>query len=229
MKNILEEKPTPELNNRMAFSMNFVEDNDLKNKTVLDIGCGFGWCELNFLDREVKKICGIEITKADLQAAKDNIKNKSAEFKIGSALEIPYPDNSFDAIVSWEVIEHIPKNTELKMFQEVARVLKPNGVFYLSTPYDHPIAKYLDPAWWLIGHRHYSIKQLKFFAKSTKMITDKITRKGKIWSSISLLNMYISKWIFRSKPLSHSFFLNQEKNEYHTEGYVNIFVRYIKK
>lgn len=70
MKNILHEKPDFDLHGRMLESVLFVKDKDLKGKSVLDIGCGFGWSEVNFLERGVKKIVGTEISKDDLRTAK---------------------------------------------------------------------------------------------------------------------------------------------------------------
>ena len=55
MKNILDERPSHDLSGRLLASVQFVEDIDLKDRDVLDIGCGYGWCELNFLGRGVKK------------------------------------------------------------------------------------------------------------------------------------------------------------------------------
>lgn len=42
MKNILSEKPNEILHGRLLASVNFVDDNDIKNKEILDIGFGYG-------------------------------------------------------------------------------------------------------------------------------------------------------------------------------------------
>lgn len=165
MKNILDEKPNENLTGRLLASVQFVSDEDVKDKNALNVGCGFGWCELNFLSRGVKQMAGIEISEEDLKTARENVVNERVKFCLGSAIQIPFPDKSFDTVVSWEVIEHIPKNTENRMFTEVARVLRSGGVFYLSTPHASFFSNILDPAWWLIGHRHYSREQLALYAK----------------------------------------------------------------
>jgi ubiquinone/menaquinone biosynthesis C-methylase UbiE len=228
MKNILDDKPSRNLNGRLKANVNFVNDKDLKGKTVLDIGCGYGWCELNFLKRGVKKIIGIEITEDDLKTVKGNIKNKKAEFKVGSAINLPFKNDSIDTVVSWEVIEHIPKNTEGVMFKEASRVLKKGGHFYLSTPYKSLISNIFDPAWFFIGHRHYSEKQLTHYAKGKFKIVN-ILIKGKFWSAFSILNLYISKWILRRSPIFANFIATRVNHEYKIDnGYVNIFVKYQK-
>ncbi len=229
MKNILNVKPDLELNARLKFSNDLVDNRDIENKKILDVGCGFGWFELNALKKGVQEIAGIEISALDLKPARENIKDKRAVFKIGGVLNAPFKDNYFDTVVAWEVIEHIPKNTEDKMFKEVKRVLKKNGAFYLSTPYDSFVSKYLDPAWWLIGHRHYSKDQLIKFGDKQGFKISEIYIKGGFWNLINVLNMYISKWIFRRKQFFEEELSKREEKEFKKEGFMGIFVKYQKK
>jgi SAM-dependent methyltransferase len=230
MKNLLNERPDLNLHTRLKFSNNLVDVGDIRNKKVLDIGCGFGWFELNALKKGVREIAGIEITALDLQPAKENIKDKRAIFKIGGALKLPFGDNYFDTVVAWEVIEHIPKNTENKMFSEVRRVLKKNGVFYLSTPYDSFWSKYFDPAWWLIGHRHYSKEKLIDCGNKNGLSVAKIYLKGRWWGLVNLLNLYIAKWIFRRESFSEDKLITKEDHEYESDkGFMGIFVKFEKR
>lgn len=229
MKNLVNEKPTDPLKGRLLETVQLVKDSDLAKKTILDVGCGYGWFELNAISRGASKICGVEITNDDLKTVKKNIKDKKFEAKIGSAIDIPYRDSSFNTVVCWEVIEHIPKNTEMKMFKEVNRILKKGGVFYLSTPYAHPVSKSLDPAWWLIGHRHYSKKMLSAFGKKNGFKVDEVRVIGGWWRIASALNMYFSKWVLRRKPVFQKFFDHMDNKEIGMKnGYSNIFVRYVK-
>jgi 2-polyprenyl-3-methyl-5-hydroxy-6-metoxy-1,4-benzoquinol methylase len=229
MKNILHDTPTSPLNPRLTESIRFVEDSNVQGCRVLDIGCGYGWFENNVLQRGVIRVDGIEISELDLQTAKDNISDERVVFTIAGALELPFADNTFDTVVSWEVIEHIPKHTEPQMFKEVARVLKPGGHFYLSTPYDSFSSKASDPAWWLIGHRHYSSALLTEYGTASGLSVVQINRKGKFWSLAYSMNMYVSKWLLRRKPLFANYFLKEEFKEYmQPDGTATIFVRYEK-
>src|SRR3989344_1183574 len=227
MKNILMDKPETSLNGRIKFSTEFVNNSEIKDKRILDIGCGFGWFELNALKRGVREIAGIEITEEDLATAK-NIKNKRVIFKVGDAFKIPFKNNYFDTVVAWEVIEHIPKDTEEIMFKEVRRVLKKNGNFYLSTPYDSFWSKNFDPAWWIFGHRHYSKETLIKLGENNKMHVLRIEVKGKVWNLLNIINMYISKWIFLRRPLLETFFNNKEIIEFRYDGFMDIFIKYKK-
>jgi len=230
MKNILDERPSHDLSGRLLASVQFVDDADLKDRTVLDIGCGYGWCELNFLERGVRKIVGVEVSEKDLDTIRKNISNDRLELRVSSATSLPFEANSFDTIVSWEVIEHIPRGDEKAMISEVARVLKPGGVFYLSTPYRSFFTNILDPAWWLVGHRHYSRECLEKFASIASLKTENVKIKGGWWSLFSLLNMYISKWVLRRRPVMEKFFFEKENAEFMSDqpGFSNIFIKFRK-
>jgi SAM-dependent methyltransferase len=229
MKNILNEKPSADLSGRLLFTTKFVANNDIQNMEVLNIGCGFGWFELYALKNKVKKITGIEITEEDLKVARENILDKRAFFKIGSAIALPFADGSFDTVVSWEVIEHIPKHTELQMFNEVKRVLRKGGAFYLSTPYRSFFSCIADPAWWLIGHRHYSMKFLVDLAEKNGFAVEIFEVRGKHFVLVNVLNMYFSKWILRREKLFANYFNKKDTSEYFQKGYSTIFMKMKKK
>lgn len=227
MNNILNELPSSPLSARLRESMSFVADTDIQGKRILDIGCGFGWFEYGVLARGARRVDGIEVTEADLRTAKENLKDARVSFTVAGALDLPFPDNSFDTVVAWEVLEHIPRSSENQMFKEVARVLKTGGRFYLSTPYDSFLSKILDPAWWLIGHRHYSQEALTTYANGSGMNVLSMHRKGGIWSLLNTLNMYFSKWVLRRGPLFAVYGASREAAEYAApEGYATIFVQY---
>jgi len=170
MKNILDSNPFNNLNEENIKFYNYlIPKKEIEGKNILDLGCGYGWFILLALKNKPQSITGIEISQEDIKTAKKYIKDKNVEFKIGSATKIPLSDNSIDTVVSWEVIEHIPKASEKLMFKEVSRVLKPGGKFYLSTPYNCFISKYTDPAFYFINHRHYHEDDFKEFIKDTDL------------------------------------------------------------
>lgn len=218
MKNITDTRPDLPLTGRLRYTTSFVSREDLKDKEVLDIGCGFGWFELHALRGQVARIDGIELTDGDLATARAHIRDERARFNQGSAIAIPFPESSFDTVVSWEVIEHIPKNTEDQMLQEARRVLREGGSFYLSTPFRSLASTLLDPAWWLAGHRHYSERRLKQFAQRNGFAVEQMVVKGSVWEIGLLWNLYIAKWIFRRPPFFESYFQRKVDAEYAREG-----------
>ncbi len=231
MKNILNETPDQELFGRSLYTFKFLDKNDIDNKNILDVGCGFGWFEYHLLKNKYKpkKVVGIDITSKDVLTAKDFIKHENFYFKEASIFDLALKDK-FDTVVSFEVIEHIPKNTEIEMFEKVNKLLRNKGVFYLSTPYNNFFSKLFDPAYFLIGHRHYSLDQLKNFAKKTGFKVEKFAIKGGFFDLISNLNMYIAKWIFRREKFFKSFFHKKQNYEFleKEKGINTIFVKFRK-
>ncbi|MDQ5962364.1 MAG: hypothetical protein QG653_171 [Patescibacteria group bacterium] len=102
-----------------------------KDHTVLDVGCGAGHGS-NLLSKKYKKVYGVDISPEAIGYAKNNWGSDNIEFVVGSAMDIPFPDSTFDAISAFEVFEHL---TDWRKFlSELRRVLKPEGVVYISTP-----------------------------------------------------------------------------------------------
>ncbi len=117
MHNILNEPPPADLHGRLKFTVEkFVDAADIAGKTVLDIGCGYGWFELWAAKQGVKKITGLDMTAADLKTASENIRLPLVSFQEGGATALPMESGCCDTVVSWEVIEHIPPGSEPRMF-----------------------------------------------------------------------------------------------------------------
>jgi SAM-dependent methyltransferase len=228
MENLLNEKPSEDLSGRFLYTTQFVNTEDINRKSVLDIGCGFGWFELWSLSCNVMRIVGTEIDEKSLSTAKGNIKNERAAFQVATVESLKF-NSKFDTVVSWEVIEHIPEYTETLMFQKINSLLKPNGVFYLSTPYNSWRSKLLDPAWWVIGHRHYSKESLEKLGNQYGFELEEVFIKGKWWELFTVLNLYISKWIFLRPPVFDAFFNKNRDREYAAgDGFALIFLKFRK-
>ena len=99
--------------------------------TVLDLGCGAGHGS-NMLAKKYKKVVGVDISEEAIGYAKNNWSLPNIEFVIGNSMDLPFEDNSFDVVASFEVFEHL--NDWKKFLSEIKRVLKPKGIVYISTP-----------------------------------------------------------------------------------------------
>ncbi|PIY80169.1 MAG: hypothetical protein COY80_04335 [Candidatus Pacebacteria bacterium CG_4_10_14_0_8_um_filter_42_14] len=101
---------------------------DISGKKLLDAGCGTGWFSGGAAER------GASVTSMDLGEGLLNEVKKKCKSKtvVGSIEKMPFPDASFDIVVTSEVIEHIPH--QILAFKELSRVLKPGGTLILTTP-----------------------------------------------------------------------------------------------
>jgi len=99
----------------------------VKNKKILDFGCGTG-IYAKLLTSMGAKVKGFDISKEMLEIAKKE--NPTLDLKEGSGYKIPF-DEKFDIVVSALTVHYLKDWN--KMFREVARVLKRGGIFVFST------------------------------------------------------------------------------------------------
>jgi SAM-dependent methyltransferase len=95
---------------------------------LLDVGCGTG----HFL--AAMRRCGWQVDGEDMTPAAVRIARGRHGLNIfeGTLEEAAYPDESFDAVTLWNVIEHVPDPPAT--IREVARILKPDGLIVMGTP-----------------------------------------------------------------------------------------------
>ncbi len=97
--------------------------------SVLDLGCGSG----NPADVEIAKkhkVTGVDISERQIDLARENVPD--GNFIHSDAGSVDFPQNSFDAVVSFYTIEHIPREEHRTILQRVNQWLRPNGFFLIS-------------------------------------------------------------------------------------------------
>jgi len=106
----------------------------VEGKKILEIGCGAGY-GINLLATKADKIKTVDIDIDSLNYAKNNSNATNIEYIHKNVLNgLDFEDNSFDIIISFQVIEHFNKKEVSKYLIEMKRVLKPYGVIYITTP-----------------------------------------------------------------------------------------------
>lgn len=98
-------------------------------KKILDIGCGFGeFCQ-------IAKECGKEVYGIDInEEMVKHCREKELNVQKASITNIPFPDEYFDGIYSFNVLEHLYRDELLKGADEISRVLKPHGKCIIIVP-----------------------------------------------------------------------------------------------
>ncbi|MCK5283040.1 MAG: 3-demethylubiquinone-9 3-O-methyltransferase [Nanoarchaeota archaeon] len=105
---------------------------NLKGLKILDLGCGGGLLSEEFA-KGGAKVTGIDISENSLKIAETHASknNLIIAYKKGYAENIPVNDNTFDAVICADCLEHVD-NLE-KVISEISRVLKNNGIFCYDT------------------------------------------------------------------------------------------------
>lgn len=109
---------------------------NLKDVTnLIDVGCGIGGSTLYLAEKFDAKATGITLSPVQANRAAERAAevklDKTVQFQVADALNMPFPDNNFDLVWSLESGEHMPDKKQF--FQECYRVLKPGGIFICAT------------------------------------------------------------------------------------------------
>lgn len=102
-----------------------------RDRRVLEIGCGAGYGAAQ-LAEVAEQIVGVDIDPDSLRRARDEGGVDVA--RSDPSRGIPFPAASFDLLVSFQVLEHIPPDHVDAFLDEIRRVLVPDGLFVVTTP-----------------------------------------------------------------------------------------------
>jgi len=98
---------------------------------VLDVGCGTGTLAIEVVRRvgRAGRVAGVDpgteqIARARSKAARRNL---PIDFQIGVIEHLPFPDQTFDVVLSTLMMHHLPHSLKRQGLAEIARVLKPGG------------------------------------------------------------------------------------------------------
>jgi ubiquinone/menaquinone biosynthesis C-methylase UbiE len=138
---------------------------------VLDAGCGRGEVLLACARRGAE-VAGIDYSPDAVEISRETLSDvPGADIKQGEVTTLPWPDATFDRVLSGDVIEHLDHADGEAMLREAHRVLRPDGYLLLHTA---PNKLFLELAWplarWpllLAGHRE-PVERLESWVAASK-------------------------------------------------------------
>lgn len=174
--------------NRYIFARPLVKD-----KKVLDAACGTGYGSA-ILSKTAASVFGVDISKEAISYAKNNYSAPNISFSVADIESLPFEDNFFDVVVSFETIEHVDTQKQEKFLSEVKRTLKKDGIFIVSTP-NRDVYKER-------GENHFHVAEL-FFAEF-KTLLEHHFKNVKIFSQkFEVSNAIIADGITKSTSVSN--------------------------
>jgi len=104
----------------------------VKGKDVLEIGFGDGY-GANFLAGSARNVKAVDVLDRNVELASSKYKRHNLEFRKSFGAYLDFSSGMFDAVVSFQVIEHIPENEIHAYIASIKRVLKKGGIAFIST------------------------------------------------------------------------------------------------
>jgi 2-polyprenyl-3-methyl-5-hydroxy-6-metoxy-1,4-benzoquinol methylase len=115
----------------------------LKNLVCLDAGCGAGYGTHHLAVNGVNKIIGVDKSTEAMKYDQKKFRAANLEFRQMDVTKLDFVSGAFDAVISFDVLEHLNEVDQHRFMAETARVLNPNGTAYFGCPNGKRIA-----LWW---------------------------------------------------------------------------------
>ena len=159
-----------------------------KEHLILDLACGQGRHSLGLARRGFQKIYGLDRSHYLINKAKQINTNEglSVNFKEGDARKLPYPVDTFDAVMilgnSFGYFESL--EDDVKILKEVLRVLKPFGKFLLDVADGNYLKDNFNPrSWEWLDNNHFVCRERSLANDGERLISREVitnTKKGVI-------------------------------------------------
>lgn len=174
----------------------------LRDARVADVGCWTGGILRWAVDVGARTVTGIDLEGPWLEVARQRVPIAQM-VPVASLPHLdPSLDGQFDLLFFLETMEHLPRGTERATLGRLSRLLATGGQLVLSTPVAGPMTL-LDPAWLLVGHRHYSLARLRRLLSAAGLGITEVRWSGNLWSAMSTNVMYLEKHLLRRPPTAY--------------------------
>ncbi|MEM7258830.1 MAG: class I SAM-dependent methyltransferase [Pseudomonadota bacterium] len=175
-----------------------------KSTWVLDIGCGIGGAARHIALNTGARVTGIDLTPRYIDTANELSSlvgmNDRTRFCVGSALELPFEDQSFDLTTMFHVGMNIDNKQAL--FKEAARVLRPGGMFALFDVMETTGGDLTYPLPWAShGDHSFVATPATYTQAATAVGFDSVTENNRKDFAIEFFNLAFARQKTQSSPV----------------------------
>jgi 2-polyprenyl-6-hydroxyphenyl methylase/3-demethylubiquinone-9 3-methyltransferase len=137
---------------------------------VLDVGCGAGFLA-NDLARRGFQVSGVDASENSLAVARQYDATGTVSYQAGDAYHLPYADETFEVVCAMDFLEHVERPGAV--IGEMARVLKPHGLFFFHTFNRNFLAWLIviKGVEWVVKNTPRDLHLLKLFIKPSELKT----------------------------------------------------------
>ncbi|MDG4848541.1 class I SAM-dependent methyltransferase [Peribacillus frigoritolerans] len=150
---------------------------NLRNKTVLDLGCGFGWHCRFAREQQASSVVGVDISDNMLQRAREKTDDPFISYIKMPIEDIDFSSSEFDVVIS-SLAFHYIKSYEA-ICKKVHDCLKPGGTFVFSV--EHPIFTSRNEQVWYDddhgNHLHWPVDNYQYEGvRETTFLTENVVK-----------------------------------------------------
>jgi SAM-dependent methyltransferase len=148
--------------------------------SVIDVGCGAGrhsfeafrrGADVVAFDQSAEDLNDVDAILTAMAEQGEAPASATAEAVKGDALDLPYPDGSFDCVIASEILEHVPADD--RAIEELVRVLRPGGRLAVTVPRWLP-----EKICWLLSDEYHANEGGHIRIYRADELHDKITAHG---------------------------------------------------
>ncbi|MES2598945.1 MAG: class I SAM-dependent methyltransferase [Verrucomicrobiota bacterium] len=158
---------------------------------VLDAGCGTGGMMARMAGWDAK---GVDISPAAVWHCQERGLHEVTQ---ASVCELPFPDASFDLVLSLDVLYH-QQVDDISALKEMARVLRPGGILILNLPAMECLRGAHDAA--VCGSRRYTVCHMRNLFRAHRLTVKMIH----YWNAWLFLPLLAWRWWSRHAPKGRS-------------------------
>lgn len=192
MKEIINNLHRSKFLGKIFHTLDYCLQKELKDcESVLDLGCGpsspLQYC------KNVKYSVGVEAFLPYLEESKK--KNIHSEYSDKKIEELDFPENSFDAVIMIEVLEHLPEKLGMKILKKAEKwsrkkviISTPNGYFPMDSVDGNLFQRHLSG--WdgekikKLGFKCHGVSGVKFFYLKKNAVHSLVAEEGNIFSNM---------------------------------------------
>lgn len=196
----------------------------LEGKRVADVGCWTGGLLSLLSSFNPEEIVGVDVSGPWVQTARDRVQSATF-YSVESLMDLPSSLlQHFDYVFFLETLEHLPRGTEQSAIDSLAALLVPGGKIILSTP-TAGVSTLLDPAWFLVGHRHYRMSTLLDLLTSAGLEISGVNYSGNLWSSFDTIFLYVFKHLLGRRYVTTAYLASLALNGvYHRRRFDSVVI-----
>ena len=158
----------------------------VQGQSVLDLGCGEGYCSRELRRRGAATVLGIDLSQSMIEAAQhqDQQDNLGITYQVGCATDLhQYTQQPFDLVVAVFLFNYLTVAQTQACMTEIFQVLKPGGRFVFSIP--HPAFPYMRSAEFPF---YFEVEGNNYFSGRDHQCPGRIWKRDGSWLDVQLIH-----------------------------------------